>query len=378
MKFLIQKLYINERVQIQFKKGENYILGKNGNDKTFLFNLMAYILGLRKSMDRWILNSSETIQPFIECQFGNKKIRISRAINSNEITFSGFFNKKVRIGTKELNDTYIDLLDLSFLSHYNETFALQILKLSFLNEDELSKSYLNKNNNYYKILGYNDEYLFSIKRDIEKLKSELKSEKEALDKVTLYNKSVKKSLTNLQTHDNTLEDVEEVLDEHLNYLKRKFTENNELLSDSKEFYRRERRKYEEHLEENIARLEPYFNNILKQLIPRNTIENLTLKDVIEKRNLGTSSIMERVIILFALHLTFCRNTVENGIGLLINDSLFSVFDYKTLQKIRNKVSEVSSDEQIQYIEFCNEEFYVPNKKDIVFEIPSRIGGGFFG
>ena len=96
-KLILKKLYLREDLQIFFNTGQNYIVGKNGTGKTTIFNIMQYVLGLK----RVAINSEEiyrtVIEPYIECQFGRKVCKISRKIGSNEITFQGDINVTINV-----------------------------------------------------------------------------------------------------------------------------------------------------------------------------------------------------------------------------------------------------------------------------------------
>lgn len=377
-KIKLKTFYVNQNIQFNFNDGENYIIGMNGSGKTTLFDLIQYIFGVRKTSLKLLTTSISNNVPYIECQFGNKQCKISRKLDSNEITFEGDINKTVKVGSKDLNDTYTELLNINFYSGLNDKSSLEIIKMSFLSEIELGKSYLNRGNNYYKILGYNEEYLTFIKKDIENLKGVLSIERQALKMLENYKESVENSLLKKQSYlGESYTEVKQVLETEFSSIKDNFLGNYDLLRNAEDIYQDELYYNTVKLDEKISDLDLYFQSTINQLIPNNkNLYRSDLKNLIEKRNFRTLSISERIALLFALHITFCRNKVHNGLGFLITDCLFLSSDNQTRRNIRDKITEVTKQKELQYIEFCNDSTYIP-KDSVIFEMSSRLGGGIF-
>ncbi|KRG10717.1 hypothetical protein ACA30_21390 [Virgibacillus soli] len=382
-KMILKKLYLREDLQIFFNTGQNYIIGKNNTGKTTIFNIMQYVLGLK----RVDINSEEiystAIEPYIECQFGREVYKISRKFGSNEITFQGDINVIVNADSYELNDLYAKLLNISFENELNfnndninnDHSSIDIIKMSFLSEIELSKTYLNRGNNYYKILGYNEDYLKLIKNDISSLKNELKFETKSLKTIEQYKESVENTLkTRYVTKQ---EEITKILEDEYSIFRNKYLNKTKLLHNAEEVYEKELRNFKDSINNEISKLNPYFLKIIKEISPiTNSLVGSDLQHVIELKNMRNMSIGQRVLLLWALHITLCRNEVQNGLGMLITDSILPKVDIATMKSIRNKISNITKNGELQYIEFCTENSYVP-KESVVFEMPSKRGGGIF-
>ncbi|MEC0228744.1 ATP-binding protein [Paenibacillus alba] len=377
-KMKIKRIHYNENIDIKLNDGDNYILGANGVGKTTLFNLIQYLLGVRKTMIRSLSLDNNITKPFLECQFDTKFVKISREMNSNEINFEGGIDARVKVGTKELNEIYSGLMGIEFTSNINEKSSLDILKLSFLSEVDLGRNYVNKVDSYYKILGFNAEYLNSIEDDINKLKKELELQSNSLAILERYKSNSINSLREKEFLSNVLTDVTDVLEEEYQNNKDYLLNNYHLLQSAEKVYKYELMENQKNVDYKIAELESYFQKSLSLVNSR--LINFSLKDAIKEKNARMFSFTERVTVLFILHLTLCRNIksseIHNGSGLLIADNLFSIKDNNSKKSIREVIKELTITDDFQYIEFCSDLSSVP-KESVVYNMSPRLGGGLF-
>ncbi|MBA2939868.1 AAA family ATPase [Paenibacillus sp. CGMCC 1.16610] len=379
----IKKFYLNEETQILFNDGENYIVGLTATGKTTLFNLIQFILGIRKNFNGIINNSQK---PYITCEFTNNRlIKISRDFNSNEVVFTeGNTIKTVKVNSSELNEVYSSFMNPS-TEHYKRS-ALDILNFSFLTAIDLGKSYFYKKKPLKSILGYNEEYLESIENDINKLKSGLEIEKQSLNLLDIYIENVRASLLSINGVVENPDQIIGILEMELTKVKKTYESNYELLQRSKEIYDHELTLYDEFFQGRILELQPYFQEVLNLIMPsfESKLNNLTLSDLINNKNINmnNTSMGEKIIIYFALHLTLCRSLSNEkfqngGSGLLVTDELFIFNDNYSLKRIRNKINEVTKVGELQYIGFTQDSMQIP-KENIVFSLPQNKGGSIFG
>ncbi|OMF12097.1 hypothetical protein BK131_19000 [Paenibacillus amylolyticus] len=366
-RLIIRKLHIDEHNSINFNDRVNYIIGSNGSGKTTLFHLIQYILGLKIKANR--LTFLKTIdKPYLICEFKNKKVKISRALNSNIITFEGDITREVKAYSPELNELYTELLDISFINSYENNPSLDILDFSFYSDLDFRKNN-GKDEVYTKILGYNSEYLDAIKRDILKFQKEIHIENQSLKLAEQYKQAVNKSLEKLN-NDNSVGLFSNILDSEFEKIKYQVLTNYELLENAQNAYRQEQKMSEAFIAEKLSAIEPFFNDILKninfrlQKSPRFSLESMT-----NQREFSRMSFGEKSLLLFSLRLTFCREYIEltNGLGLLVTDDIFTVNDFDTENMIHEKIIDISKAGEIQYIGFTSRANDI-SREHIVFDI----------
>lgn len=377
-RMILKKLQINRNLSIEFNEKVNYIVGDNGSGKSTLFHLIQFILGLRVSPSRLsYFNSIDA--PQLVCQFGDELVKISRELDSSMVVFEGAIKIKARANSLELNEVYSKLLDISFLYNYNDRSTLDILGFSFFSGLEFKKNNSERYEIYYKILGYNPEFLNAIESDIKKFESQIYLENQSIEIVEKYKERVEASLENLQLT-NSSDTVVELLNSEFYKIKERLLLNYELLQNAQNAYKHEKLLSEKYMDEKLASIEPFFYETFKRMKYVNNYDSINnLKSLINKKSLSNMSFGERNLVMFVLRLTFCRelSDLSNGLGLLVTDDIFSMNDSYSTKEIYEKLYNVSDLGEIQYIGFSSPTNNII-KEHIVLDMSQWQGGGLFG
>ncbi|QWU14883.1 hypothetical protein SAMN04487895_10958 [Paenibacillus sophorae] len=376
-KIIIKRLYINPQLTINFNEGQNYIIGLNGSGKTTLFNLIQYLLGLKGNFTR-LINYWSFDSPYLECKFKDKSVRISRKLPSNMIFFEGDIHRQAKANSIELNQIYTELMNIKFVSPFNELATLDILGHSFYAELDIKGNSKEKQDTYHKIVGYNSEYLDSIEKDIKTIENEVAFDNHGLKLVEKYKNGVENSIAKI-IEDNTLNKLNDIIGFEYKKIKEKIIENYNLMERARTILIQEKEFSEEFINEQLSIIDAFFYHTINHLTKRN--ENFyNFKDVMKQRNFNVFSYGQKNIILFVLRLTFCRDLKDlkynNGAGILVTDDLLSVNDADSSTGVTEKITEVVNEGALQYISFSRYNSYIP-KEHVVFEMPGIQGGGIF-
>ncbi|WP_339310813.1 AAA family ATPase [Paenibacillus sp. FSL M7-0896] len=378
-RIVLKKIQINNKTVIEFNEKQNYIIGANATGKTTLFNLIQYILGLKSNSSR-LANVRFIESPQLECRFGNKFVKISRKMDSSTIIFEGDIQKKARAMSVELNEIYTELLDIKFISQFNERASLDILSYSFFSGLDFKGSSLERRDTYNKIIGFNSEYLNQIERDIKTIEEEVTLESQGLKFVEQYKKEVEESIGHFVDIPN-LNKINDVLKYEYLKIKERSIKNYDLLQNSNSVYKQEKRISEEYINEKMIDLESFFYETLKRFdLSNKNLHNISFKEILKQKNFNFLSFGERNIIHLVLRLTFCRSLhnseFNNGVGLLVTDEVLSMHEYHSSSEINNKISDIVNEGELQFISFGQTNNFIPREL-IVFEMPYRQGGGIF-
>ncbi|MED4697077.1 AAA family ATPase [Peribacillus frigoritolerans] len=166
-----------KKIKIPFHKGLNYIRGSNGSGKTTIYNLIQFVLGVKKEINKDLFTIDYSSPISLLCSIGPTEVLITRNLNSEYITFEYGTNiATVKSMSSKLKDLYDELFNPYFVLEKEEGAAYDILKYSFLSELRYDFS-MRGNDVIKKILGVNVSYMKQANNDYRDLKDIVNNEK---------------------------------------------------------------------------------------------------------------------------------------------------------------------------------------------------------
>lgn len=358
-------------------EGINVIVGKNHSGKTLLFNLIMYIMGLKKEINcsNDILDKLYFKELAIDFFAGSGEYRIQRQINSKEILFSGKTNCRVQIGSSKYYEIYSEILGQKFSFGDDKLSINEILRASFISEIKTLRAY-NNIDTVKKILGINTRYLKKSKEQIKTLEQEVKNNEISYEILTKYMFNISGKLKKMEDMDaKSIQTIENVLKEEYMNLCSENLEDEKFIQESLNAYERLKLSSERLFNEKIEKIECKFEKICSKL---GIVIDYKFIDVLNKNirreflSSGQNKLLEVIITLILV--TQDDFEFDNSTGLLVIDNLFSYdLDFEKINGVRRVLAEECGNRKLQCIEFTNERDSIP-KEWIILDLDK--GGGF--
>jgi hypothetical protein len=370
----MQRFYLKElgfhNCQINFNDGMNIILGSSNSGKTTLFDLIQYVMGLKRT---WSNNHLINYEDFyVECVFGDQRVRFSRPIKSNLIYITGDITFEAKVGTTQIHELYNLLLSPSFEFGQDETAGYQILKSSFLPELNISYGYPNIGT-IKKILGLNIAYLDESKKQIEHFKEQSKLENNSFTLLQRYITNVSDNFKKDKSFDEIVsQKIFKILEHEYQMLYIPTTDNLSFLHQSIEAYEVLKTSIEQMFKDKVSILEKTFYNYKRAL---DIYNNDDLLNLLNTKKLSSSSAGEMLLLNFLISLSLMSNHDEE---LLLNSSHFIAVDstfeiVHQISALRNIIARECSKGGLQYIEFTHKLTDDIPSDWVIYDL-DRIGG----
>lgn len=354
MKRIILKELLYQDTKIKFNKGLNYIIGSNGSGKTTIYNLIQFVLGLKKEINNSFILNSLSSQITLLCNIGEREVRFERNLNSEYINIKyDETNESVKYLSSKLKDIYDYLFEPFFVYENEKGAAYDIIKNSFLSElrFELTRG---RNESLKRLLGVNVSYIKQATNDYRVFKDNLYNEKKSIKLLEEYVAKIQNTNNQSQKVDNS--NLKELLDHEFELIVEKHKKNIEFLKLAKEALIEKEDFLEIYLDRRISLFEQYYGDLIMQIGVKNDFNSF--RNFFNSKSLSSRSYGYKVYIEFlCLMITLTRSTIDerhNGCGLLISDLSPHDLDNKSrsnLEKLIKKEIELGS---LQYIEFTNQ------------------------
>lgn len=371
MKKIILKELLYKDIKINFKKGLNYIIGSNGSGKTTIYNLIQFVLGLKKEMKNSRNLNSITPPITLICKIGERDVRFQRSLNSEYITIQyDDTNVSVKYLSSKIKDIYDYLFEPFFVYENEEGATYDIIKNSFLSELRFDLT-SGRSEFLKKMLGVNVSYIKQATYDHRELKNKLQNEKSSIELLEEFIRKIQDKNYERQKVDST--NLKELLDNEYKVIIEKHKRTIEFLQLVEKALNDKAEFLEEYLDKRISIFEPYYWNLISQLDVKensNSFRNFFKSKSLKNK---TSSGYQLYIEFLCLMLTLTRNISDerhNGCGLLISDLSLSYFDNSgkhNLEKIIKNETELGA---LQYIEFTTNHRKELPKDTIAFDLDS--------
>lgn len=364
----IQRLKFDTNIEIQFKQGVNYIQGLNASGKTTVFNLIQYLLGLRKDFGMFPLFNSERASLLVEVNGAN--VEFQRELDSQKISIIS--NSEVlsfNFNSAAYYSFLIELLKPQYDFEVSDNIIVSLIREAFVpssNFDRSGSNYIQKEINLLK-LGVNAIYVRKIKSYVKELGLDITNKEKAFNQLKAYKQDIDFLFTReLSISQNKIDDI-------TNSTLQKYSTNlNEalmLFDQSKIFLDKLVINNENILQNKIGLLETNFKNYLKSIV---TDERILMQEIVEGREM-IFSYSKRSLIRLIYEITIQMNSdFTNGLGFLVNDSALLHLDISSKIGFRDIVKQICRDNsKFQYIEFTTDSQGI-DRKDIIFDL----GKGF--
>ena len=353
-----------QKIKIPFHKGLNYIRGSNGSGKTTIYNLIQFVLGVRKEINKDLFKFDYSSPISLLCNIGSTEVLITRNINSEYLTFEyGTDKYTVKSMSSHLKKIYDDLFNPYFVLEKEEGAAYDILKYSFLSELRYDIS-LRGNDVFKKILGVNVSYMKQANNDYRNLKDIINNEKNSFVLLDSFVKNIIKM--NDETNKLDKVNLKELLEIQYKSMLKKHLVNVNFLNDAQNAINNNKEFLDEYLDRRISLIEPYFLNLITSFgLGPNSVyfrDLFNSRHSFKNKHSSGSTIYTQ---LLCFMIALCRRGYDdkhNGCGLLISDMSHSMYDYPSNQKLEEIIRNEKNLDSLQYIEFT-----VKQSKEISFE-----------
>jgi predicted ATP-dependent endonuclease of OLD family len=360
----LTKLKFDKDSCINFKTGVNYIVGLNASGKTTIFNLIQYLLGLKKDFG-FFLPLLKNNEAALEVLINNNFYEFKRDFSNREIwitTDNGTMN--FTFNSPAYNSFLLDLFKPTYNFELNDNVVTSLLREAFISNNNFDKSppsYIQKEINLLK-LGVNAIYPKKVRTYLKELKSDISQREKAFEQIKSYksdvdflftrelplDKTTIEDITNstLQKYSNNLNEALQVFEQSSDFLSKLIANNDKLLNDK------------------IDLIEGSFKYHLKTAF---IDERVSLIDILEVPELRYSY-AKRSIISLIFELTIQLNSdFTNGCGLLVNDATLNYLDSSTKDSLKDLMKYINKSEKVQYIEFITDTYSV-DRRDVVYEL----------
>jgi predicted ATP-dependent endonuclease of OLD family len=369
MEKIILKELVYQDIRIKFKIGLNYIIGPNGSGKTTIYNLIQFVLGLKKEMKNSFFINSSTSPITLLCNIGEREVRFQRYLYSEYISIQyDETNESVRYLSSKLKDIYDFLFEPFFVYENEKGAAYDIIKNSFLSEFKFDIT-RGRNDSLKKLLGVNVSYIRQATNDFRELQNNLQNEKKSIQlledfisKIHITNNEMKK-VDSIKLKELLESEYKTIVEKHRKTIEfLQLAEN--VLYEKEEFL-------EEYLDRRISIFESYYGKLIDQLGLNNNSNSF--RDYFKSKSLSsnTSSSYRFYTEFLCFILTLTRNLSDerhNGCGLLISDLSLSNFDDINRYSIEKVIKNETELGQLQYIEFTTNYSKELPKDTIVFDL----------
>ena len=362
----LQVLRFDEHT-ITFNSGVNYIVGTNASGKTTIFNLIQYLLGLRKDIGfygSFIKKDEVSLDVLID----NVPFTFKRNLRDKEIIVNNNDQQfGIVFGSPSFSSFLLNLFQPLYNYEVDQRALVAMLKDSFISEDnDLFSISAQQKETKLLSLGINSIYPKRIKTYLKELESQMFNQRNTLSGIDSYRKDIQ-FLLNRELKEN-----KDIVDEILSASLRKYTEESSQLElvykDSTEFLSKLLDENEHLLQSKINELSPNFSSYLKSI----GIENrISINDLLEGNykyvSNGEVSLVRLVFeILVQSHIASLNRT-----GLLVNDGRTSYFDHHMSSGFRKFLNQMVSGSDLQYIEFSSNPLLM-EKNEIVFDTTKNL------
>lgn len=360
----LKRIKFNYRSDIQFKPGINYIQGLNGSGKTTIFNLIQYLLGLRKEFG--YLKNFETENAYVEVEINGGILIFRRGVNNKEILVEdnhGMYTFSYN------SSTYHEFIHHLLEPKYNFELASNLIT-SLVRESFISNSYIDNNRNSQMQkelnllkLGVNSIYPKKIKTYIKALKEDISQKEKTIEQIRLFKQDVDFTVGREMRAEEI--NIEEITSSLLQKYSISLHEAREVFIQSEELYNKLQSENETRMLNQIDLLNPTFTEYLKFMNSDSRDSMLDLLDGYENgHSFGKRSLMR---LLFEMTIQ-ARTDITNGIGLLLNDTMLPYLDWNMQASFRELLTNTCKEnDNFQYIEFVTDSRSI-DRGNIVYEL----------
>lgn len=334
-------------VQLAFKDGLNYIVGKNGTGKTTIFNCIKYALGLTKSSA-----SSNVYSIVLEVRIDELDLVFSRDVGDTSISiFVNDVTYRFRPISKELNEFLSEYLCPNYIfgREYEDVFNL--LNFCFLSE-EYSANRRQQWEAINSVCGINVSLLSSLGKDIQSLEKEVYKNREVQNAVEEF----------LELLSNKINDFSQnhIVDENIELTKAEYFSNfrrdKELLISAARKLEDIKSESEYEFRERVVEIERVFVS-LRNFAGYDRWDLDDLESFVKGRN-SHMSYGEEIFSKFILILSIAKvsqDSIYNFPNVIINDSYLSAgLDDRAYRRALEILEDIAGKEKgLQYIEFTH-------------------------
>ncbi len=362
-KLKLKKLKFDSHT-ITFKDGLNYIIGANASGKTAIFNLIQFLLGLRKDLG-FFASFVQDGMASLEVSIGNDTLTFQRSIYGKEIIITKS-NQEHRFVFG--SSTFYHFLNTIFQPQlYHETdqkLITSLLKECFITDDLHVFTPLQRE---FKLLaiGVNTIFPKRIKTYIKELESRIKLQELVVDSVDSYRNEIRTVLSR-EFHGKE-ESIDEILSGSFKRYEEEYAKLESVYKESKEFLVGLTDETDMQFQRKLALLEPVFAKYMKEMGIENRISvNDFFEGDIKLHSNGEVSITRLLLDIIIQS----SPAAGNATGLLVNDGM-GYLDHNRIFHFRKTLNIILNDFDLQYIEFTTNNLAI-DKSEIVFDTTKNI------
>ncbi len=342
---------------IHFCDGVNYIKGKNASGKTTIFNMIQYILGVKKDIG-YSMSGSDILE--LKVSINEIEFVFHRRIEENRVSIETDSQKiSFNINSREYSSFLFDAFDPKFENEIEPSVIKILIKESF-NSSITDQKYFRSDDKFL-ILGINKRYENQIKKDIKELKEDIRIKKIALDKV----KSYKNEVSKLVKHSiaNELQEITEILNRVYEEHGSDYGETYDVYQKSQVLFEKLQFDNEERTEDLLRELDDFYQELINSFCNF----SLSLKEALFNKVKYWSGGESGLINMILKTVIQSKSDTTNGIGLLVCDDAILGLDHEAIYRWRKIIHNTCKKENLQYIEFIGDGMEISNE-DIIYEL----------
>lgn len=365
MKKLKLKKLVFDSHKITFKNGLNYIIGANASGKTTIFNLIQYLLGLRKDLG-FFASFIKQDMASLEVSIGNDSFTFQRSIYGKEIIITELNEQHTFVfGTTSFYHFLNSIFQPELGYETDQKWLLPILKECFIAEDLHLFNTTQKESKLLTI-GVNTIYPKRIKNYIKELESQMKQQEIVISSMDSYRKEVQLILTREFVEKDQI--VGDILDGSFKRYAEEYAKLKSVYKESKQFLTRLTDETEMLFQQKLALLEPVFARYMREM---GTDNRVSINDFFEG-DLKLSSNGEVSVSRLLLDIIIQSSpNANNAAGLIVNDAGMGHLDHSRVFHFRKTLNIMLEEFDLQYIEFTSNSLAI-DKNEIVFDTTKNI------
>ncbi|GGH58422.1 hypothetical protein HNQ91_000422 [Filimonas zeae] len=357
--------------RIEFQKLPNYIYGPNYSGKTFIFTLIQFVLGIKGDFEYRqtpvIFNDFE-----LEASIGDEPYVFVRGYGLNTVKVQkGGTWLTFLANTDEYFDFLIDTFDFRLENDYPKNVIVSVLRESFRSDPSFrERSRYSRKEIYGAMMGINFFYLRDMKKRIRYLEENSNASERTISDLSRYRDEIV-FLMERELKDVDLRKIKDIIYGSYTRYSMQRKEMQDVLVKSEELLINLSEQAEDQFSIKMSEISSAF---LKLLADVGVSSNIDVSDVINGRVSGRSSGEKELINFFIDFVLQSRGDILNTVGLLVNDSFGTFFDYSIFEKLGRIIGQAVEKDKIQFIGFTVNPSLVDRK--YLIRLPER--GGYIG
>ncbi|MFE4145267.1 ATP-binding protein [Peribacillus sp. YIM B13472] len=360
-----------ENHKITFHKGLNYIIGANNTGKTTMYNMIQFVLGIKKEINMSLKRHNFSTPVSLLCNIGEQEVLFERHFNSEYLNIQyGITNEYVKHMSLRLKEVYDILFEPFFVLEKEDGAAYEILKHSFLSESRFDVS-RGRNEIFKKILGINVLYMKQANKDYNDLKIKVDKEKNSIELLETFIHRVLDKNNKLNTNDSVK--FKDLLENEYKLEKENYITNYEFLHTAKQAIIRNEEYLDEYFDKRVSLIEPYYLDFIAYFsIGYNIIDFRDFyKSNHNQKAILSGSIFYITLLCFMIALNRSGyDEKHNGCGLLISDLSLYELDFNSQRNLEKLLRQESQSGMLQFVEFTGKQTKELSADSIVFDLNS--------